>query len=135
MLPDVLQHALNALKSNTLQGRFYRAKQEQRSDVKSSVAGVSAFATSRSRSLQNMVLPHGFSFLLHFAFPLLTRSPLGIPPVHCTRPFAVILMLLLARGLPLWACLWVMVVLSLVFKVSVSSWSCSAYLAALFYIT
>jgi len=38
MLPDVLRHTLNGLKSNTLQRRFYKAKQEQRRNMKSSVA-------------------------------------------------------------------------------------------------
>lgn len=37
----------------------------------------------------------------------------------------------LATGLPLWAYLWVTVVLSLVFKVSMLRWPCSAHQAAL----
>lgn len=85
MLPNVLQHTLNCLKSNTLQGRFYKAKQEQRSDVKGSVTGVSAFGMPCSYFLQKMVLPLDFSFLLRFTAPLLTQSPLGIPPPHWTR--------------------------------------------------
>lgn len=126
MLPNVLQHTLNGLKSNILQGSFYKAKQEQQRDVKSSVAGVSAFGMPCSYFLQEMVLPLNFSFFLCFTAPLLTQSPLQIPPPHCTRPFAVVQTLPLATGLPVWGCLWVMVALSLVFKVSVPRWLCSA---------
>lgn len=131
MLPDGLQHTLNGLKSNTLRGRFYKAKQEQRSDVRSSAAGVSAFGMPCSYFLQKTVLPLDFSFLLRFTTPLLTQSLVGIPPPHCTRTFAVVQTLPLPTGLPLWAHLWVMVVLSLACKVSVPSWPRSTHQAAL----
>lgn len=91
MLPDVLQHTLNGLKSNILQGSFYKAKQEQQRDVKSSVAGVSAFGMPCSCFLQEMVLPLNFSPLFHCLTPHPKHSPDSSTPLHqaiCCGPNA-----------------------------------------------